>query len=349
MKDSQLPFVSILAPCRNEVEYVERAVNSILQSDYPADRMEILVLDGMSDDGTRNIVARMAEQDERVRMLDNPQEIVPTAMNIGIRASRGDYVVRIDCHTLFSYDYISKCIEVSQRTCADNVGGYCMTCAGAETGVARAIAAATSCPFGVGNSAFRLTGPEKEVDTVPFGTYRKEIFNKVGLYDERLVRNQDIELNSRIRRAGGRIIISPEIKLSYFNRASYRGLWQQSFNNGLWNLYTVYFVGGGLSLRHFVPMLFVSGLLCLIPLALCFHPLAWLLAADVALYACAAAFSAAQCARRRPVNTLLVMVSFAVLHIAYGLGSLWAMITIPFRFRGEAKRLPGKALTDRTA
>ena len=122
-----------------------------------------------------------------------------------------------------------------------------------------------------------LKGPEKEVDTVPFGTYRKEIFEKVGVYDERLVRNQDIELNSRIRKAGGKIVISPQIELQYYNRATFRGIWQQSFNNGLWNPYTIYLVGGGLCLRHFVPMFFVVGLGCMSASAFLWWPVkSWL-------------------------------------------------------------------------
>lgn len=347
MTEKELPFVSVIAPCRNEVDFIARAVETILSSDYPSDRIEILVVDGMSDDGTRDIVRKMADDDGRVRMLDNPQKTVPTAMNIGIRAARGDYIVRIDCHASFASDYVLKCIEVSQRTGAENVGGYSETLPGADTFVAKAISAATSCPFGVGNSMFRLKGPEKEVDTVPFGAYRKEIFQKVGLYDERLVRNQDIELNYRIRRVGGRIIISPEINLQYYNRATFRGIWQQSFNNGLWNPYTIYLVGGGLCLRHFVPMFFVVGLGCLSSSAFLWWPVKWLLLAYLVLYFSAATFSAIKCTRRKKVSALLVTWSFLVLHIAYGIGSLWGVVTIPFKFMGKKKTRVGEALPDR--
>lgn len=347
MSNKKLPFVSVIAPCRNEVDFIARAVESILSNDYPSDQIELLVIDGMSDDGTRDIVRKMADEDGRIRMLDNPQKIVPTAMNIGIRAARGDYIVRIDCHTVFSADYISKCIEVSQRTGADNVGGYWTTLPGDDTSVAKAIAAATSCPFGVGNSTFRLKGPEQEVDTVPFGTYRKEVFETVGLYDQRLVRNQDIELNSRIRKSGGRIVISPEIELQYYNRATFRGIWQQSFNNGLWNPYTVWLVAGGLRLRHFIPMVFVLGLLLLTAGAFLWWPIKWLLAAYLAPYLSGAAFFATKCASKEKVSPLLAMWSFIVLHVAYGFGSLWAVVTIPFKFTGKRKTHEGKPLADR--
>lgn len=349
MNDNQLPFVSVLAPCRNEVDHIERAVNSILQSDYPKDRMEILVLDGMSNDGTRDKVEKLAADDDRVRLVDNVGCIVPTGMNIGIKEAKGEYIVRIDCHSWFAPDYIRKSIEVSKRTGADNVGGYWLTLPGADTSTAKAIAAATSCGFGVGNGMFRLGGEEREVDTVPFGTYRKDHFEKIGLYDERLVRNQDIELNSRLRAAGGKIVISPEIKLSYFNRATYSGIWQQSFNNGLWNPYTIWLVGGGLSIRHFVPMAFVLSLIFL-AIASCFYwPISFLLLADAVTYSSLAALMAVKVAAKDKVSPAKVLCAFLTLHVAYGLGSLWAIITIPFKFPRRNTSRTGKPIADRKA
>jgi glycosyltransferase involved in cell wall biosynthesis len=341
------PFVSILAPCRNEAKFIENTMNSILQSDYPANRMEFLVIDGGSTDGTREIIQSIAAKDGRVKFIDNPKKIVPTAMNIAIKEAKGEYIIRIDCHSIFTKDYISKCIEVAQRTNADNVGGYGITLPGADTKTAKAIAASTSSIFGVGNSIFRLQGPEQEVDTVPFGTYRKELFEKIGYYDERLVRNQDIELNSRIRKHGGRIVISPEINLSYYNRSTYRGVWQQSFNNGLWNPYTIWLVGSGLSLRHFIPMFFVLGIFILGIAAVIWPFLWWLFGAYVLLYIGTAFFYAAKAAKGKISDTILTLWAFIVLHVAYGLGSLWAILTIPFKFPSRTKNQVGKPLADR--
>ncbi len=347
MTNYEKPFVSVVAPCRNESGFVGKAIETILQNDYPEDLMEVLVIDGMSSDGTRDIVKAMMQQDSRIRLIDNPKKIVPSAMNIAIRESRGDYIIRIDCHSSFAPDYISKCIEVSRRTKAENVGGYWITLPGANTDVARAIAAATSCGFGVGNAMFRLAGQEREVDTVPFGTYRRSIFEQVGYYDERLVRNQDIELNSRIRKAGGKIVISPEIKLNYYNRATYSGLWQQSFNNGLWNPYTIWLVGSGLYLRHFVPMFFVLGLVTFIIGAFFWWFFKWILLGYILFYLSTATVFSIRSARRTKTSAILVLWSFVVLHVAYGLGSLWAVITIPFKFPNRHKRTIGKPLTDR--
>jgi glycosyltransferase involved in cell wall biosynthesis len=332
MTQATLPTVSVIAPCCNEAAFIEKAVKTILHSDYPAELIELLIVDGMSTDGTREIVRKMAERDSRIKLLDNPQRIVPAAMNIGIKVSRGEYIIRIDCHSTFATDYISKCIEVSQRTGADNVGGYIETLPGADTAVAEAIAKATSNRFGIGNSMFRLSGTEQEVDTVPFGTFRRELFDKVGLYNQRLVRNQDIELNARIRKAGGRIIISPEIKLGYYNRATYLGLWRQSFNNALWNPYTLLLAGRGPSVRHFIPLIFVLGLMALAVGAFFFWVFRWILSVYVLFYLAVAFYFSIRSSRQTNVSALLVLWSFVTLHIAYGLGTLWSVVTIPFKF-----------------
>ena len=340
-------LISIIIPMRNEVKFVAKCLDSLRSQTGPSEEVEILCVDGRSTDGTREIVAEMAEKDKRIKLLDNPQKIVPTAMNIGIKASRGKYVARVDCHSTFAPDYIAKCIEVMQRTGADGVGGYIGTIPGKNTAVGKAIAAATSCVFGVGNARFRLRGPEQEVDTVPFGAYRREIFDEIGLYDERLVRNQDIELNSRIRKAGGHIIISPEMKLSYYNRATYTGLWQQSFNNGLWNPYTVWLVGSSLSLRHFVPMFFVLGLIAVTVGAFFSSLIEWMLLGYALLYLAACFAFSIQRAHQTKTSTLLIVCSFVVLHIAYGLGSLWAIVTMPFKFPNRHTKIVGEPLADR--
>ncbi len=344
-----LPTVSVLAPCRNEVDFIRDAIQSILDNDYPAELVEILVLDGMSTDGTREIVQEISKQSPSVRLVDNTHKIVPTAMNIGIKEAKGEYIIRIDCHAEFANDYIRKCIEVSQRTGAANVGGYWLTLPGANTSVARAIMLATSSRFGVGNSAFRTGGGnEMVVDTVPFGTFRKSIFSKVGPYDERLVRNQDIELNSRIRKMDEKIIISPEIELSYINRATLQGIWQQSFNNGLWNPYTVWLTGSALRIRHFVPLFFVLGLIFLAAGSIFSGVFTIGFVGCLSLYA-AIAFTAAsrQEPKARGSTIPLVIVSFFILHFAYGLGTIWGVATTPFKFPRRCEQNVGRALSDR--
>lgn len=336
-----LPFVSVVAPCRNEIAFIKSALQSLLACDYPADRMEILVVDGMSDDGTRRVVAEMAQRDPRIRLLDNPKIIVPCAMNIGIRQARGEYIVRVDCHARFAPDYISKSVAVSRRTGAGNVGGYMVTLPGDNTPTGRAIATATSCPFGVGNSMFRLSGPEREVDTLAFGTYPRDVFDQVGLFDERLIRNQDVEMNRRIRRAGRKVILSPEVRLEYYNRSTYVGLWRQSFNNGLWNPYTVWLVGTSLSWRHFAPMGMMCALIAFMAAGF-WRPVLHLGAAiQVALYLVVGSLFAVRASRSKPgLSTLRVLWAFVVMHAAYGLGSLWGVMTIPFKYPRRSPSTP---------
>jgi glycosyltransferase involved in cell wall biosynthesis len=311
------------------------------------DDYEIMCVDGMSTDKTTDIIKEYSARDGRVKLVVNTAKITPVAMNLGIKQSKGDFIMIVSCHAEYAFDNINKCLEVIERTKADHVGGYMTTLPGKNTTVGMAIAAATSCAFGVGNSIFRLKGPEQEVDTVPFGMYRRAVFEKIGLYDERLVRNQDIELNHRLRRAGGRIIISPEINVSYYNRSTYSGLWQQSFNNGVWNPYTVWLTGGGLSLRHFVPMFFFSGLIVLLAGSFFWQPVKWVLAGYILLYLSTACFFSIRIACHKSTSLFLVLWSFVVLHTAYGLGSLWAIITIPFKFSDRNKQISGKPLADR--
>lgn len=339
-------LVSAVIPMRNEEKFVEKCLDSLLKQVEGRD-YELLCVDGMSTDRTQEIVREYCARSDQVRLIENPKSIASAAMNLGIKHAKGKYILILGCHAEYSPDYIDKCIEVIERTGADEVGGYMTTLPGDDTATGKAIAEATSCPFGVGNSMFRLRGPEQEVDTVPFGMYRREVFDKIGLYDERLVRNQDIEINSRLIKAGGRIIISPEIKLNYYNRATYGGIWQQSYNNGLWNPCTIWLIGGGLSIRHFVPMTFVLSLVILGAGSLFFHPLSILLAAEILLYTLCAAFFAVRTASGRNVSVSRMLLAFVVLHIAYGFGSLSGLLIIPFKFPSRKTVKTGVPVADR--
>jgi glycosyltransferase involved in cell wall biosynthesis len=339
-------LVSIIIPIRNEEHFVRKCLDSFIRQRSEQQDIELLCVDGMSTDRSREIIRRYTAQDKRVKLIVNPRKITPVAINLGISQSRGDFIMVVSCHAEYASNYIDKCLEVIDRTKADHVGGYMTTAPEKDTQIGRAIATATSSPFGIGNSIFRLKGPEREVDTVPFGMYRREVFEKIDFYDERLVRNQDIELNSRLRKAGGRIIISPEIQITYYNRSTFRGLWQQAFNNGLWNPYTVWLTGGGLSLRHFIPMLFVLGLLALCLGAFLWSPIKWMLLSYIFLYLSSASIYSIKDALRTKASAILILWSYIVLHIAYGIGSLWGIITIPFKFPHRGKNTSSKKPAD---
>ena len=217
------PFISIVMPLYNEEKYIRNCIESLLEQDYPLEKMEWLFVDGGSQDGTKAILEEYRGQyPALIKLLDNPHKTVPYAMNIGIRAAVGDYIIRLDAHAEYATDYFSKCVYYLQNTDADNVGGVIETKSSGRVG--EAIASVVSSKFGVGNSQFRTNGSDGYVDTVPFGAFRREVFEKYGLYDERLTRNQDNEMNYRIRANGGKIYLSNDIELAYYSRDTIKGI-----------------------------------------------------------------------------------------------------------------------------
>jgi glycosyltransferase involved in cell wall biosynthesis len=216
----EIPFVSIVIPCRNEEGFIGACLESLLKGDYPQDRLEVLVVDGMSCDGTRKIVASHLQGNPCIRVLDNPSKTTPVAMNLGIRASRGDVVIIASAHARFDRKYITRCVEAIRRYGADNVGGI-MRMLPREPGLTgNAIALSLSHRFGVGNSYFRIhTDEPRWVDTVFGGCYRREVFQRVGFFNEKLARSQDMEFNRRLKKAGGKTLLAPDIVCYYYARS----------------------------------------------------------------------------------------------------------------------------------
>ena len=200
-KEKQKSFISIIIPCRNEEKFIGKCLDSIIAQDYPKNSIEILILDGRSTDRTREILKKYTQKYSFIKVLDNPKKIQTTALNIGIKKARGEIIIRMDAHNIYEKSYMSKCVTYLRKYDVDNVGGICVTLPANNTIIAKSIALALSHPFGVGNVYFRIGSKNPRfVDTVPFGCYKKEIFEKIGLFDENLVRNQDIEFNLRLKR-----------------------------------------------------------------------------------------------------------------------------------------------------
>jgi glycosyltransferase involved in cell wall biosynthesis len=335
---NNVPFVSVIIPCRNEEKYLSSCLDSILSNDYPKDRMEVLIVDGASKDRTREIALQYCRQNINMQLLENPQKIVPTGMNTGIKSSRGEIIIRMDAHTIYSKDYIWLCVKHLRESGAENVGGIWVTKPGARGVVAESIALALSAPFGVGNARFRTgTNGPRYVDTVPFGCYNREIFDKVGLFNEKLVRNQDIELNLRIRRNGGRILLFSDIVSFYHARSTLKGLFGQNFRNGLWVTYSTNFAKTPFSLRHLVPLIFVSALFGSAISFLLFPHLAFLFLFVLGSYLAADFCVSLKLARKKRLDVFLpLLVAFPVLHFSYGFGSLWGILkTLRARLSGH--------------
>ncbi len=319
------PFVSVIIPCRNAAATLGRCIDSALQSDYPADQMEVLVADGMSEDGSRERIEQYALRDGRVRRIDNPARTTPAALNRAIRAARGDLILRLDAHSALAPDYIRLAVEHLESSGADAVGGFMWTLPQKPGPFAEAIRAVLTHRFGVGNSHFR-TGSRtaavepRWVDTVFGACWRREVFERVGLFEEQLERSQDIEFSLRLGRAGGKILLVPSMEIRYYARAEWAAFWRHNWTNGVWAVLPfAYARGVPVRWRHLVPLVFVTALLITKGAALVVLPYAAL--------SLAASFEVAWKERNARLAVLLP-VAFASLHVAYGAGSLWGVIRL---------------------
>ena len=320
MMGGQSVTVSVVMPVYNEEKYIDKCIQSLLMQDYPQSDMEWIFVDGCSTDKTVDILEKYAEKyPDLIKTYNNPNKIVPYAMNIGIAESKGEYIVRLDAHADYAPDYISKCIHYLKQTDAENVGGVAETKSHGFVG--NAIAKMLSSKFGVGNSQFRTNGESGYVDTVPFGAFKRDVFKKYGGYDERLVRNQDNEMNYRIRKNGGKIYLANDIKLSYYCRDSIKSIAQMAQKNGMWNVITMKLCPGSMGIRHFIPLTFVSSVIGLLLLGL-LHWIFWaFLGLELLLYCSLDAIFSYKCCDSLK-EWLLLMLVFPSFHIAYGFGSI---------------------------
>ena len=318
------PFVSVVIPMRNEAGHLAACLEAVLDQEYPRDKLEVIVVDGESDDGTAEMAKGYAQRDPRVRVASNPGRIVPTAMNIGIRVARGDVIARVDGHTRIAPDYVRIGVETLRRTGADNVGGPMHAVGGGWFG--DAVATATSSRFGIG-SYFHFGTAEREVDTVYMGMWPRSVFERVGLFDEEFVRNQDDEFNYRLRKAGGRIVLTPAMRSWYQNRQSVAGLARQYYQYGMWKVRVLQKHPRQMSWRHFVPPALVLALGTLAVMSGLFPPARGAGQALALVYGVAVlAVSAVHSARRGAAAWLATALAFATIHLAWGAGFLAGLV-----------------------
>jgi glycosyltransferase involved in cell wall biosynthesis len=335
------PRVSIVVPCRNERRYIADCLDSIRLNDYAADSVEVLVVDGASDDGTRDVLREYAERWPSVQWLDNPTGTTPKALNIGIRAARGDIVMRMDAHCNYPRDYISALVRWLDQSGADNVGGVCRTLPGSNSPTARAIAVALSHPFGVGNSHFRIgTTTPRWVDTVPFGCYRRRVFERIGLFDEELVRNQDDEFNQRLLKNGGRILLVPDVTVDYYARDSIAKVARMYYQYGYFKPLVAKKLGRIGTLRQVIPAAFVLSLIVSILLGIWLALARLLFAGILGVYVMAVLIASMSMIPRTGLRTAtLLALIFPVVHLSYAWGSIHGMVRFFFR------RLPAHTAT----
>ena len=343
---NKLPSISVVIPCRNEKEFIGRVLDSVIANDYPKSKLELLVVDGMSEDGTRETVEKYVKEYSFVRLLDNIKKIVPNAMNIGIKNAKGDIIVRMDAHAEYPKDYISKTLYWLEKSGADNVGGIWITKPGANTLIAEAIALSLSSSFGVGNAMFRIgLKKPKYVDTVPFGCYKRDVFDKVGFFDEDLVRNQDDEFNLRLIKNGGKILLCPDIVSHYYARDSLKKLWKMYFQYGYFKPLVAIKVGAVLTWRQLIPPLFVGFLVTTGLLSFLNKSFLWFFLFVISLYTVTNFFFSLSISTNKKEFRLLpfLIVSFATLHFSYGLGYLkgiWNFLICKKHLKKKIKDIP---------
>lgn len=326
---------AIVIPCRNELNYIGRCLDSILKLDLPGIDLEVLVCDGMSDDGTREVVARYSKEHPHIRLLDNPHRTTPYALNLGTRTAQSDVVIILGAHSEVDPGYVRYSIEeLETHPEAGCVGGFVEN--SCEDELSEIVALATSSPFGVGNSHYRTGGNSGYVDTVLFGAYRREVFDRVGYFDDELTRNQDDELNYRVLKGGYRIFLSERIHCHYYVRSSLKRLFKQYFQYGYWKVYVNLKHRTVTTLRQLPPLLLVLFLI----LGAAVTPLNPLLpklyAAGILTYLSGGLlFGLGK--TRHPVRLLRLMLIFAVLHLGYGIGYLDGVIRFLLLKREPAK------------
>jgi len=324
------PRVSIIVPCFNEEATIGGLLEAIRRQSHPLDDIEVVIADGMSDDGTRERIAAYgaAHPDLVLRLVDNPKRIIPAALNRAVEAARGEVIIRMDAHSIPAPDYVERCLETLESTGAANAGGLWEIHPGEDTWIARGIAAAAAHPLGAGGARYRVGGEAGPVETVPFGAFRREWLDRVGPFNESLHTNEDYEYNVRIHRAGGEVWFDPRIRSVYLARPNLRALARQYARYGYWKARMLRRHLGTLKPRQAIPALFVGSLLALAALSSFVGLARALLGVELGLYLSLTIGAGVLEALRR--KDALLAASFALalwtMHIAWGTAFLWGML-----------------------
>jgi len=324
-----LPLVSIIIPCRNEERYIADCLDSVLNNDYPVDMQEIIIVDGNSEDRSVEIVNEYIEKYNHLRLLHNPVKTTPKSLNIGIKNSKGNIIMRMDVHSRYSKNYISVLVQSLDKYHCDNVGGIWNTLSKGSGIIPYGIATATSLPFGVGDAWYKIGGKKiMEVDTVPYGCYRREIFDKIGFFDEELVRNQDDEFNARLIKNGGKIYLIPDAIINYYARDSLKGMIQMFYQYGLYKPLVNKKIGAPANVRQLIPPAFVIFLIILFILLLVnpqvFKPLLLILAIYLIIDISYSLYATIK--KRKFLLIFILPVLFPLIHFSYGIGYFFGII-----------------------
>lgn len=332
---SELPFVSIIIPCYNEEATIHKLLEALRAQTYPLAQMEVVISDGFSTDGTRDVIAGFKKQntDLSVRVVDNKAKTIPSGVNQAIRESSGEILIRLDAHSMPIPEYVARCVEAHQAGKGDNVGGVWEIRPGADTWVAESVSFAAAHPLGVGDAMYRLNAKAGAVDTVPFGSFRRELIQKIGAFDESLLANEDYEFNTRVREAGGTVWLDPAIRSVYFSRSTFGKLAGQYWRYGFWKFKMLKRYPHTLRWRQALPPVFVLALLTLIVLSLGLAVARVLLVLQLFVYFFVLGLAGLRLAMKTRKGFLFWGLPFAIatMHIAWGMGFLWSGISSIFK------------------
>jgi glycosyltransferase involved in cell wall biosynthesis len=325
------PKVSIIVPCYNEQATIRLLLDALHAQTFPCSEMEVIIADGMSQDGTRNAIAAFQEDfsDLEVRVVDNTVRTIPSGVNRAIEASRGEIIIRLDAHSKPYPDYVANCVKAHADGRGDNVGGVWEIHPGAQTWIAKSIAVAAAHKLGVGDAMYRLAASAAEVDTVPFGSFQRELIEKIGMFDESLLSNEDYEFNTRIRKSNGRVWLDPSIRSIYFARSTLVELIRQYWRYGFWKWRMLRRYPDTLRWRQALPPLFIASLIGLLLVSVFLPFVASLLLGEIVFYFFILFLAGAQAALKhhKPFLLLGLPLAISAMHISWGSGFLWSMLT----------------------
>ena len=335
----QYPFVSLVLPVRNEEKFIDSCLQALVSQDYPHEEFEILIADGYSTDLTRDLISKFDSTLPNIFIFDNPGLIVPTGLNILIRQAKGQFIVRVDGHTVIAADYVRQCVTALIGSGAENVGGK-MTAVGSNV-FGKAVAVATSVPFGIGDARFHYSTQEEYVDSVYLGAWPIHVFRRIGLFDEELVRDQDDEFNYRLRSFGGKILLSPRINSCYTVRSKPLLLWKQYFQYGYWKVRVLQKHPRQMSLRQFIPPAFVLAIVASLIIS---SAVSWgwvSLVAIAGLYLVVNLLFSFSIASKKGWQLLRHLpIAFSIIHLSYGLGFLIGLFKFMNRWNDKEGKVP---------
>jgi glycosyltransferase involved in cell wall biosynthesis len=323
--------VSIVIPCYNEEKTIRLLLLAISEQTYPLSDIEVIIADGMSTDRTREEIDTfiLDHPDLAVKVVDNRARVIPVALNTAIKASTGDFIVRLDAHSIPSQDYVAQCIADLEKGLGDNVGGIWEITPGGLGWMAESIAIAAKHPLGVGDAHYRFTERAQEVDTVPFGSYRRNLIERMGGYDETLLTNEDYEFNVRIRREGGKIWLNPAIRSTYYSRPDIKTLAKQYWRYGYWKVRMLRRYPDTVRWRQAIPPLFTLSLIILGILSVPLTLPRWILAVEVVSYALTLMTVGIKMTVKEHKLFLLFGFPLAVMtmHFSWGTAFLWSLLS----------------------